>query len=317
MCPGRVAWNDLGVITAITEVRAADAPACFISPPLVNAHVHFESSMLVPSRFGPPCLACGVGATVSDPHEIANVLGVSGIDFMIENAKQTPLRIHFGAPSCVPATNSSLETAGAELGPREVGELMRRPEIHYLAEVMNFPGGLSGDAELLAKIESARCVGKVVDGHAPGLRGEDARRYAEQRGMSTDHECFTLEEALDKIACGMKILIREGSSAKNFEALWSIISSNPERAMLCSDDLHLDELMSGNIDSLCRRALAKGCDLKDVLRAACVNPVEHYGLDLGLLRVGDKADFVVWPHDLLREKTDRKQIELFKRGGAG
>ncbi len=254
--------------------------------------------MLVPSRFGPPCLACGVGATVSDPHEIANVLGVAGVEFMIENAKLTPLRIHFGAPSCVPATNATFETAGAEIDAQAIDRLMQKPEIHYLAEVMNFPGVLAGDPGLMAKIDSAKRVGKRIDGHAPGLRGEDARRYA-ANGITTDHECFTLEEALDKLECGMKILIREGSAAKNFEALWSIVNSHPNLAMLCSDDLHPDEILSGNIDALCRRLLAKGCKLLDVLRAACANPVIHYGLDLGLLRVGDKADFVVWSDDKL------------------
>lgn len=299
---GRISWNAEGVITLIEETPG-EGTSDFITPPLVNAHVHVESSMLVPSRFGPPCLACGVGATVSDPHEIANVLGVAGVEFMIENAKLTPLRIHFGAPSCVPATNATFETAGAELDAKEIDKLMQMPEIHYLAEVMNFPGVLAGEPGLMAKIASAKRVGKRIDGHAPGLQGDEARRYA-AHGISTDHECFTLEEALDKISCGMKVLIREGSAAKNFEALWSIVNSQPSSAMLCSDDLHPDEILTGNIDSLCRRLLTKGCKLLDVLRVASLNPVTHYGLDLGLLRVGDKADFVVWKDDKLSSSVE-------------
>jgi adenine deaminase len=294
---GTVSWGADGRISAITRIQVTgDTPPLappLITPPLVNAHVHVESSMVVPSRFGPPCLACGVGATVSDPHEIANVLGVPGVEFMLENAKGTPLKIHFGAPSCVPATNSTFETAGAVLGPAEVNLLLARDDVHYLAEVMNFPGVLAGDKELLAKIASAKRRNKVADGHAPGVRGAAAKAYI-GAGISTDHECVTLEEALDKLSFGMKILIREGSAAKNFEALWSLISSHPASVMLCSDDLHPDELLTGNIDSLCRRALKNGATLKDVLRVATRNPVEHYGLKVGLLRVGDPADFVLW-----------------------
>jgi len=307
--PGRIIWNQAGIITLVEEFldvsQFGDAIdfSKFITPPLVNAHVHIESSMLVPSRFGPPCLACGVGATVSDPHEIANVLGVAGIDFMIENARLTPLRIHFGAPSCVPATNSTFETSGAELNAEAVEKLLQSADIHYLAEVMNFPGVLADDAQLLAKIAAAVKVGKRVDGHAPGLRADAARSYA-AHGITTDHECFTLAEALEKISFGMKILIREGSAAKNFEALYSIISTHPQNAMLCSDDLHPDEIITGNIDSLCRRALAKGCSLIDVLRAASFNPVKHYGLNLGLLQVGDKADFVCWDNQNLNKVTE-------------
>jgi adenine deaminase len=226
---------------------------------------------------------------VSDPHEIANVLGVAGVQFMLEDAARVPLHFCFGAPSCVPAT--SFETAGAVLDAHDVTQLLEDERIGYLSEMMNFPGVLQGDAEVLAKIAAAQRLGKPVDGHAPGLRGDEARCYF-AAGISTDHECFTLEEAREKAALGVKILIREGSAARNFEALWPLLHEHPDLVMFCSDDKHPDDLVRGHINQLAARAVALGCDLFAVLRAACVHPVEHYRLPLGLLRAGDRADWV-------------------------
>lgn len=262
----------------------------FILPGFVDSHIHIESSMMPPASFAQVAVRFGTVATVSDPHEIANVLGAPGIDYMLESAGQTPLKFHFGCPSCVPAT--SFETAGATLDSAEVARLLARPEIGYLSEMMNYPGVLHGDPEVLAKIAAAHALKKPVDGHAPGLKGDDAKRYA-AAGITTDHECFTLEEALGKIACGMKILIREGSAARNYEALKSLLASHPASCMLCSDDKHPDDLLEGHIDSLVRRAVADGFPVMNVLRAACLHPVQHYKLPVGLLHVGDPGDFIV------------------------
>jgi adenine deaminase len=226
-------------------------------------------------------------ATVSDPHEIANVLGIPGVEFMLDDARQSPFTFHFGAPSCVPAT--PFDHAGAVIDASGVAALLDRPEIGYLSEMMNYPGVIAGDAGVLAKIAAAKARGKPVDGHAPRLRGAAAAAYV-AAGISTDHECVELAEALEKISLGMKILIREGSAARNFDALASLIDSHPDRCMLCSDDKHPDQLIVGHIDQLVRRARARGSDLFDVLQAACVNPVRHYGLPVGLLQPGDRAD---------------------------
>lgn len=279
-----------GLIAAIDRLEGEGAGSPYLLPGFIDAHVHIESSMLVPSEFARLAVVHGTVATISDPHEIANVLGVEGVEFMIANGAGVPFKFFFGAPSCVPAT--PFETAGARLGPEEVGYLLRKPEIKYLAEMMNYPGVLQGDDEVLAKIELARQLGKPVDGHAPGLRGRDAIRYIEA-GISTDHECFTYDEALEKLQHGMKIIIREGSAARNFEALISLLPHYPDKIMFCSDDKHPDDLVKGHINQLVARAVARGMDLFQVLRAACVNPVEHYGLNVGRLRVGDPADFIV------------------------
>ncbi|AHF93439.1 adenine deaminase [Opitutaceae bacterium TAV5] len=286
--PGTVEWAD-GRITAIrrdSRVREAG----LIMPGFVDAHIHIESSLLPPSEFARLAVIHGTVATVSDPHEIANVLGERGVDFMLEDARRSPLKFAFGAPSCVPAT--PFETAGAKLDAAAVERLLARKGIRFLAEVMNFPGVLAGDPELLAMIAAARREGKPVDGHAPGLRGAQAKAYA-KAGISTDHECFTLEEARGKIAAGMRILIREGSAARNFEALAPLLLNEPERCMFCCDDLHPDLLVKRHIDEHIRRALAAGADRFDALRCASVYPAVHYGLDTGLLREGDPADFVL------------------------
>jgi adenine deaminase len=228
-------------------------------------------------------------ATVSDPHEIGNVLGVAGVHYMLENAAAVPLKFNFGAPSCVPAT--TFETAGAEITVAEVEALLDDPRIRYLSEMMNFPGILHGDAGCLAKVKAAHARSKPVDGHAPGLRGEQAARYI-AAGITTDHECFTKDEALDKLAAGCKISIREGSAARNFDALYTLLGEHPGQTMLCSDDKHPDELLLGHINMLVRRAVERGIDVYDALHAACIVPVEHYALDVGLLGVGDPADFI-------------------------
>jgi adenine deaminase len=271
-------------------------PSTYIIPGFIDAHVHIESSMLVPSEFARLAVVHGTVATVSDPHEIANVCGIPGVEFMIENSKTVPFRIYFGAPSCVPATG--FETSGARLDSKDVESLLKKPEIKYLSEMMNFPGVLNGEEEVLKKIDSAHREGKPVDGHAPGLRGEQAKKYIQGGGhgkimISTDHECFTEEEALDKLKWGMKIIIREGSAAKNFDALVDLLHDYSGQIMFCSDDKHPDSLVEGHINQLCARAVAKGINLFKVLKAACVNPVLHYQLDSGLLKDNDPADFIV------------------------
>ena len=262
----------------------------YILPGFVDAHIHIESSMLVPSEFAKIAVAHGTVATVSDPHEIANVLGVKGVDFMIKNGKKVPLKFNFGAPSCVPAT--SFETAGATINADDIQKMMQNPDINYLAEMMNYPGVLFDDAEVLAKINHAKRARKPIDGHAPGLRGDDLTKYI-KAGITTDHECFTYEEALEKLQKGMKVIIREGSAAKNFDALIDLLPDYFEYMMFCSDDKHPDDLLLGHINQLCARAVAKGIDGFKVLQVACINPVEHYNLDVGLLQIGDNADFII------------------------
>lgn len=277
----------------------------YILPGFVDAHVHIESSMLIPSEFARLAVVHGTVATVSDPHEIANVCGLEGVDFMIRNGAKVPFKFNFGAPSCVPAT--VFETAGDSLDAEAVSHLLNRPEIRYLSEMMNFPGVLNGDTEVLKKIAAAHRTGKPVDGHAPGLRGETARKYIEA-GISTDHECFTLEEALDKLRFGMKIIIREGSAARNFEALAPLLADYPDQILFCSDDKHPDSLVEGHINDLCRRAVAKGLPLFHILQAACINPVAHYKLPVGTLKEGDPADFIV-AEDLTRFRVLQTYID--------
>jgi adenine deaminase len=272
------------------EHIAPEADLPFLMPGFIDAHVHVESSMLVPSEFARLAVVHGTVATISDPHEIANVCGMAGVEYMIENGKQVPFKFYFGAPSCVPAT--PFETAGGEINVEDIERLMSRPEIHYLAEMMNWPGTVNQDPVVMAKIKIAQKHGKPIDGHAPGLKGELAKKYVEA-GPSTDHECFTYEEALGKIKLGMKIAIREGSAAKNFEALIDLIDDYPEMILFCSDDKHPDNLALSHINDLAARAVAKGKDLFDVLQAACLNPISHYSLQVGQVREGDPADFIL------------------------
>jgi len=288
---GATLWIEDGHINRMEANSEPVNPSLpYIMPGFIDSHVHIESSMLVPSEFARLAVLHGTIGTISDPHEIANVCGVAGVEFMIENGKQTPFKFFFGAPSCVPAT--IFETAGAEVNEKEVDALLARPEIYYLSEMMNFPGVLHSDPVVMAKIKAAQKHNKPVDGHAPGLRGEAAKKYI-AAGISTDHECFTIEEALEKLEYGMHILIREGSAAKNFEALYPLIDSHTSHIMLCSDDKHPDSLAAGHINTICARAVAKGLDVFNVLRAACINPVKHYKLPVGVLNPGDPADFIL------------------------
>ena len=287
---GEVTIENGKIKTIQAKSKTQNPKSNFILPGFIDSHVHIESSMLVPSEFAKLAVVHGTVATISDPHEIANVCGMKGVEFMIENGKTVPFKFNFGAPSCVPAT--TFETAGAELNSDDVKKLLERDDIKYLSEMMNFPGVLFKDEEVMKKIAAAHTLGKPVDGHAPGLRGKDAKKYIEA-GISTDHECFTKEEALDKLGYGMKIIIREGSAAKNFEALIDLLNDYPEMIMFCSDDKHPDSLVAGHINQLCARAVAKGIDVFKILQAACINPVLHYKLDVGMLREGDAADFIV------------------------
>ena len=279
-----------GRITHIQRLGSERVGEPYVLPGFVDAHVHVESSLLTPPQFARLAVVHGTVATVSDPHEIGNVLGVAGVHYMIAEARRVPFKFMFGAPSCVPATQ--FEIAGAIIDVQAVRKLLAMKEIGYLAEMMNFPGVLNQDADVLAKVALAKAFNKPVDGHAPGLVGDDAQRYIDA-GISTDHECFTYEEGLDKARRGMHILIREGSAARNFDALIPLLSQFPAQIMFCSDDKHPDTLAEGHINQLVVRALAKGHSLWNVLRAACLNPVLHYRLPVGLLREGDAADYIV------------------------
>ncbi|WP_147679160.1 adenine deaminase [Algibacter pacificus] len=293
-----------GKISAIKE--ANHKVDHYILPGFVDAHIHIESSMLVPSEFARLAVTHGTVATVSDPHEIANVLGVKGVEFMIENGKKVPFKFNFGAPSCVPAT--TFESAGAVIDSDDIKTLLENPDIKYLAEMMNYPGVLFDDDEVMKKIAWAKYFNKPVDGHAPGLRGKDVSNYI-RAGISTDHECFTFDEALEKLQKGMKILIREGSAAKNFEALIDLLPEHFENMMFCSDDKHPDDLILNHINKLCARAVAKGVDVFKVLQAACINPVKHYNLEVGLLQVNDAADCIV-----VEDLKDFKTLQTYING---
>ena len=293
-----------GIIVSITECTAA--PNQFILPGFIDSHVHIESSMLVPSSFARLAVVHGTIGTISDPHEIANVCGLEGVQYMIDNGKKVPFHFFFGAPSCVPAT--AFETAGAAIDSAATAKLLASPDIYYLSEMMNFPGVLHQDTEVMQKIKAAHAIGKPVDGHAPGLMGEQAKQYIEA-GISTDHECFTIEEAVDKLSFGMHILIREGSAAKNFEALYELIDDHPKKIMLCSDDKHPDSLLEGHINQLCARAVAKGVNVFNVLRTACINPVLHYQLPTGFARVHDPANLI-----LVEDLTNFKVLETYIDG---
>lgn len=285
--PVEIVFNN-GIITNIA--RIADAEDLYIMPGLIDSHIHIESSMLTPGSFSAAAVSRGTIAVVSDPHEIANVLGLEGVRYMLEDSKKVPLKFYFGAPSCVPAT--TFETNGATLDSHDIEKLLASPDIKYLSEMMNYPGVIFNDAEVIRKIKTAEKYKKPVDGHAPGLTGENLKKYI-SAGISTDHECSTIQEAKEKISLGMKVLIREGSSARNLENLKYLIKTDPGMVMLCSDDLHPDMLMKRHINELVARLVNYGFDLFDVLRSCTINPLKHYHLDCGLLRPGDSADFIV------------------------
>ena len=301
--PATITVQD-GIIQSIES--SIDAPLQYLLPGFIDSHVHIESSMLVPSSFARLAVVHGTIGSISDPHEIANVCGLEGVQYMIDNGKKVPFHFFFGAPSCVPATQ--FETAGASIDSVATAKLLASPDIFYLSEMMNFPGVLHQDAEVMQKIKAAHAIGKPVDGHAPGLMGALAKQYIEA-GISTDHECFTIEEAVDKLSFGMHILIREGSAAKNFEALYELIDDHPTKIMLCSDDKHPDSLLEGHINQLCARAVAKGINVFNVLRAACINPVIHYQLPTGFARVNDPANLI-----LVKDLQEFKVIETYING---
>ncbi|MGE5421137.1 MAG: adenine deaminase [Chloroflexota bacterium] len=284
---GAVSITD-GLISEITHVD--DAPDVFILPGLIDSHIHIESSMVTPGAFAQAAVKHGTVGVVSDPHEIANVMGIDGVMFMIEDSRKVPLKFYFGAPSCVPATE--YETSGASLNSDEIGLLLKLPEIKFLSEMMNYPGVIYDDARVLKKLESARFAGKPVDGHAPGLRGEMLRKYV-SAGITTDHECSTIDEALEKIGLGMKIIIREGSAARNLDSLKELYRTNPDMLMLCSDDLHPEMLQARHINKLIAKLISEGYDMFDVIRSATYNPFRHYSLTNGLLRKGDPADLIL------------------------
>lgn len=284
--PAKVLYDHQKIVS-VTKID--ELCSTYILPGFIDAHIHIESSMLPPSEFARLAVRHGTVATVSDPHEIANVLGNAGVEFMLDNAKEVNFKFYFGASPCVPAT--PFETSGATLGVEELRVLLQKPQIKYLSEVMDFPGVINGDEALLLKIKAAQELGKPVDGHAPGLRGDDLKRYI-SAGITTDHEAFTYEEGLEKVEAGMKILIREGSAAKNFDALAPLIDEHYAMLMFCSDDRHPDDLYREHINGLVKRAVARGDDLFKVLQIACINPLLHYALDVGMLREGDSADFI-------------------------
>ena len=294
-----------GRIKSVTEQPGVNYDT-YIMPGFIDAHVHIESSMLIPSEFARLSVVHGTVATVSDPHEIANVLGIDGIRYMIDNGKKVPFKFYFGASSCVPAT--SFETAGAVIGADGIRELFEKDGLHYLSEMMNYPGVLNKDPIVMSKIAVAEELNRPIDGHAPGLMGEQAKEYIDA-GISTDHECYMLEEAREKLEYGMKILIREGSAAKNFETLCPIITDHFSNVMFCSDDKHPNDLVISEIDGIVRKAIAKGFDLFHVLQCACINPIAHYNLDVGQLRAGDPADFIV-----VNDTKEFKVLETYING---
>ncbi|ASJ27636.1 adenine deaminase [Borrelia turicatae] len=282
----------------------------YVLPGFIDSHIHIESSLLIPSHFAHLVVQHGTVSTISDPHEIANVNGIDGINFMINNSNKIDFKIFFGAPSCVPALPLEIETSGHVLDDKDVDKLLALDNIYYLSEMMNFPGVLNRDPKVMNKIHSALKRNKVVDGHAPGLSPESVLKYA-SAGISTDHECSTIEDARYKLSLGMKILIREGSAAKNFEALHPLISECSgkyrDHLMFCCDDAHPDILLNGHINLMVSRAIEYGHDFFDVLKIACINPVIHYKIPVGLLQVGDPADFII-TKDLKTFKVDKTYI---------
>ena len=285
--PGTIHFRN-GLIENIE--RKKFSPDVYIMPGLMDAHIHIESSMLTPGSFAKAAVSRGTTAVVADPHEIANVLGVEGVEFMINDSKKVPMKFFFGAPSCVPAT--SFERNGATLDHNDIKKLLKLKEIKFLGEMMNFPGVIHRDKEVLKKLDAARKAGKPVDGHAPGLSGESLKKYI-SAGISTDHECSTIEEAREKISLGMKVIIREGSAARNLYALKELFKSNADMIMLCSDDIHPEMLKIRHINKLISQLVSYGYDLFDIIRSCTVNPAKHYNIDIGLLQPGKAADFIL------------------------
>lgn len=285
----------------------------YILPGFIDSHVHIESSMMVPRKFARIAVIHGTIGVVADPHEIGNVLGVEGVNYMIRSGREAQFNFCFGAPSCVPAVGGEIETSGAVISADDIEKLMARDDIGFLAEMMNYPGVLAGDKEVMRKIDAARRNGKPVDGHAPGLTGKQREQYA-AAGITTDHECSTFEEGRSCIKVGMKVIIREGSAAKDYQMLSPLIAESPDMVLFCTDDCHPDDFVRGHINKIVKRALADGYDLWDILQVACVNPQRHYNLNWGLLQPGDPATFIMVdrlnPHFRV-EKTVFRGKEVF------
>lgn len=300
-----------GILKKIERIEKSEDQ--YILPGLIDSHVHIESSMVTPGSFAVAAVSRGTTGVVSDPHEIANVLGIEGVKFMIDDAKKVPLKFFFGAPSCVPAT--SYETAGAVISRQNVDELLAMEEIKYLSEMMNFPGVVFDDPEVHEKLKIAAKYNKPVDGHAPALRGDHLKKYISS-GITTDHECTSLEEALEKISLGMKILIREGSAARNLDVLKPLLKNHPNKVMLCSDDLHPEMLAERHINKIVARLINEGFDIFDTIRSCTINPTIHYKLNTGLLRPGDPADFLITEnlHSMDIKETWINGIEVYGSG---
>lgn len=278
------------IVDIIPNSDPAPVPDSIIMPGFIDSHVHIESSLLVPTEFARLVVSHGTVASVSDPHEIANVLGVDGVRYMVEVGKKSPFKFYFGAPSCVPAT--TFETAGAVVNSDDIEQLLSSDDIKYLGEMMNYPGVIYDDNEVVKKLESARRHNKPIDGHAPLLSGNELKKYC-AAGITTDHECSSLDEAREKINLGMKIQIREGSAAKNFNTLINIIKEHPENVMFCTDDAHPHELINGHINILVKKAIDLGYNILDVIKSATLIPKQHYNLEVGMLQKNDPADFII------------------------
>lgn len=281
------------------ELSANDKSWPYIMPGFIDSHVHIEISMMAPHKFAHIAVSHGTTGVIADPHEIGNVLGIEGVEYMIRSGRKTRFNFCFGAPSCVPAVGGDVETCGKVIDVNDIEALMAREDIGFLAEMMNFPGVLAGNKEVMAKIKAAQRHGKPVDGHAPRLMGQERYKYA-ATGITTDHECSTLEEGRSCIHAGMKVIIRESSAATDFQLLSPLIAESPNMVMFCTDDCHPDDLVRGHINLMVKRALADGYELWDVLQAACVNAQKHYNQNWGLLQVGDPATFItvdnITPH---------------------
>ena len=286
-----------GIIVGYGQYKAKntiDLKGRYVAPGFIDSHVHIESSMTCISEFAKAVLVHGTTAVAADPHEIANVLGAAGIEYMLKSAEQQPMNIYFTLPSCVPATD--METAGAHLTAEDLQPFFDREKIVALAEMMNFPGVIFRDADVLAKIESARLQKKPVDGHAPGLKEQALYAYI-AAGIQSDHECTTAQEAKEKLMAGMYIMVREGTGAKNLQALLPVINAKTSRRMMwCTDDRHPHDLIEdGHIDSIVREAIASGLDPMIAIQMATLNPAEYFGLShLGAIAPGKQADLVVF-----------------------